>query len=129
MIEREYYYSYNNVVVSGIPEKKGNSRLIGSKKQQQINNDNVNDNPFMSNGYPGQPTLIQTADGYTESNGASSSVTRPRVRSKWAKGGRTIPNPEDRKRAEVIDDISSNFRDLKTNNATWLVDYRDSTQE
>jgi hypothetical protein len=54
------------------------------------------------------------------------SGSRPRVRSKWVKGGRRMPlelEQDDRKREEAINDIAQHCKSLKGSPSTWFVDY------
>jgi hypothetical protein len=133
LIPREYYYSYGNTAVSGVPSSEKNKgrgnrrRLIGSRNNSRVNE--------TSGGEVGNPNIwgrdepqLTTSDGFS-SSGAPSSGSRPRIRSKWAKGGRSIilaEREEERLRKVVEDDIAQHCKSLRTNPGTWLVDYSES---
>jgi hypothetical protein len=132
VIRREYYYSYNGVAVTGVPDKKTSRRLVGGKNKRRVNNNNETSSENNNWGVGATTTAadeqLTTADGYN-SAGVPSSGNKPKMASKWPKGvGRSIElermqdDDDDVVRQNVLDDIGQHCKALRDDSAS-LVDY------
>jgi hypothetical protein len=126
MIQREYYYHYNNTAISGIPEKKDSRRLIGGKRNRV--NDNNNETSE-SNSWNGEE-VVTTSEGYT-SAGVHAPNSRPRMASfgKRVPGESIIEAEERRKRKQITQEFGEHCRALRERPDVHIVSWSEKIPE